>query len=78
VYAGPLPASIYPLVSRVCGNQQLLAEAIAQRDLNKAFLAFVNDPLVRLPLDQARELFCRMLDNTSKYLNTYDLKTMER
>lgn len=78
VYAGPLPASIYPLVSRVCGNQQLLAEAIAQRDLNKAFLAFVNDPLVRLPLDQARELFCRMLDNTSKYLNMYDLKTMER
>ena len=74
VAAGELPKSIYPLISRICGNQRLLDEAIAERNLEKAFLVFVNDPLVRLPLDKARELFDRMIANTSHYLGTYNLK----
>ena len=74
VIAGELPKSIYPLVSRICGNQRLLADAVAQRDLDKAFQVFVNDPLVRLPLDKARELFDRMVANTAKYLGMYGVK----
>jgi len=74
VIAGALPKSIYPLLSRICGNQRLLADAVAQRDLDMAFQAFVNDPLVRLPLDKARELFDRMVANTAKYLGMYGVK----
>ena len=71
VMAGELPDSIYPLISRVCGAQRLLVDAIIERDIEKAFRVFVNDPLVRLPLDKARELFDRMIANTSKYLTMY-------
>ncbi len=71
-----LPANVYPLVSRVCGNQQILVQAALERDLDKAFLAFSNDSLVRLPLDKARELFVRMLKNTEKYLDSYDLSKL--
>ena len=78
VAAGELPKTIYPLISRVCGNQELLNEAIAERNLEKAFLVFVNDPLVRLPLDKARELFDRMIANTSKYLGMYNLEKWRR
>ena len=74
VLAGELPKSIYPLVSRICGNQRLLADAVAQRDLDMAFQVFVNDPLVRLPLDKARELFDRMVANTAAYLGMYGVK----
>jgi len=69
-----VPTSVYPLVSRVCGGQQILVEAALERDLDKAFLVFANDALVHLPLDKARELFERMLKNTSKYLTMYNIK----
>ena len=71
VVAGDIPKSIYPLISRESGNQQLLMEAIAERNLDKAFLAFVNDPLVRLTREKAREMFDRMVDATSEYLTMY-------
>ena len=71
VVAGDIPKSIYPLISRESGNQQLLMEAIDERSLDKAFLAFVNDPLVRLPREKARELFDRMVAATSEYLTMY-------
>lgn len=71
VMAGEIPDSIYPLISRVCGGQKLLVDAVVERDLDKAFRVFANDPLVRLPLDKSRELFDRMVANTSKYLTMY-------
>ncbi|MBQ4516115.1 MAG: alpha-glucosidase/alpha-galactosidase [Clostridia bacterium] len=74
VVTGDLPKEIYPLISRVCGNQQLLIEAIKERNLDKAFLAFVNDPLVRLPREKARELFDKMVKNTAHYLTMYNIK----
>ena len=71
VVAGDIPKSIYPLISRESGNQQLLMEAIAERSLDKAFLSFVNDPLVRLTREKARELFDRMVAGTAQYLTMY-------
>ena len=73
VMSGDVPESIYPLISRVCGGQKMLVDAALERDLEKAFRVFVNDPLVRIPLDKARELFGRMLDNTKEYLTMYNL-----
>lgn len=73
VLTGELPKEIYPLISRVCGGQRLLIDAIFERNLDKAFLVFANDPLVRLPREKARELFDRMVNNTKEYLGMYKL-----
>ena len=71
LFAGPVPQSIYPLVSRVIGEEEMIASAAANRDLELAFQAFSGDPLVRLPLGKARELFDEMVDNTKHYLKEY-------
>lgn len=73
VMAGNIPKEIYPLISRISGEQELIVEAGITRDIEMAFRAFVNDPLVNLPIDKARELFCEMIDNTSKYLTMYKI-----
>lgn len=71
VLAGEIPAPVYPLISRVCGEQELVVEAAAERDLEKAFRAFIMDANVCLPLAQAKELFNMMVDNTREYLADY-------
>lgn len=74
VFAGPIPATIYPLISRVCAEQELVSEGIAERDLEKIFIAFANDPLVTCGMEDARKLFDEMCQNTKKYLGMYNLK----
>lgn len=74
VFAGPIPATIYPLISRVCAEQELVSEGIAERDLEKIFIAFANDPLVTCGMADARKLFDEMCQNTKKYLGMYNLK----
>lgn len=72
IFAGEIPAEIYPLVSRVCGEQQLITEACAERSLEKAFNAFINDPLVTtISWSDARKLFDEMVSNTREYLKEY-------
>lgn len=71
VFAGDIPKEIYPLISRISGEQELIVEAGAKRNLEKAFTAFVNDPLVLLNLEDAKKLFDEMVDNTKKYLTEY-------
>lgn len=73
VMSGEIPKSIYPLVSRVCGEQEMISEAIAKRDLQAIFSAFANDPLVTCSFDDARKLFNEMIDNTKEYLTSYDI-----
>lgn len=74
VFAGPIPYTIYPLISRVCAEQELLSEGIAERDLNKIYIAFANDPLVTCGLENAKKLFVEMCENTKAYLTMYDLE----
>lgn len=72
VFAGEIPPEIYPLVSRICGEQQLISEACAERDLEKAFNAFICDPLVTtIDWADARKLFDEMVENTKAYLGEY-------
>lgn len=71
VMAGPIPQSIQPLISRVCAEQEILVDGCIERNKEKVFQAFAGDPLVRLPLDKARELFDKMVANTEKYVSEY-------
>ena len=73
VFAGPIPKEIYPLVARVCAEQEVVSEGIAERDLNKLFNAFANDPLVTCSMADAKALFKEMCENTKAYLGMYDL-----
>lgn len=72
-FAGNIPESIYPMVSHICGEQQLIVKAGLNRDLSTAFQAFLLDPLVRIPVQQAKELFINMLRATSAYLSDYPI-----
>lgn len=72
VFAGEIPTEIYPLVSRVCAEQEAVSEAIAKRDVEKIFMAFANDPLVTCGIEDARELFNQMCENTKEYLKDYE------
>jgi alpha-galactosidase len=76
VFAGDVPKEIYPLVSRISGEQEALSEAIAERDLNKIFAVFTNDPLVTCGMHEAEALFREMIENTKKYLDMYDLSSL--
>jgi len=76
VVAGEIPESIYPLVARICAEQEVLKNAIAERDLDKIFNAFANDPLVTCSYAEAKELFREMVMNTKEYLTSYDLTKM--
>ena len=72
VFAGALPKEVNALVSRVCYEQETVVEAALEGNYEKAFVAFLNDANVNLPIDKARELFDAMLENTKEYLPYYD------
>ena len=71
VFAGPVPEGVYSLVARVADAQLLVAEAGRTRNLELAFKAFINDPLVNLDLKSSRALFDEMVENTKEYLTEY-------
>lgn len=73
IMAGNIPDEIYTLISRIVGEQELIVEAGLERDLEKAFKAFISDPLVNLGIDKARELFDEMINNTKKYLGGFKI-----
>ena len=72
VTAGAIPAGVDILVQRVAYNQELVVEAAVTGNYELAFKAFVNDPLVTISLEEARELFNEMLANTKDYLPAYN------
>jgi len=73
VFTGNIPTEIYPLIARACVEQEMLSDAIANRDIEKIFMAFANDPLVTCGLDDARKLFDEMIEHTKAYLSMYNL-----
>lgn len=73
VMSGEIPKSIDSLVSGICAEQEALNEAIANRDIEAIFSVFVNDPLVTCSMEDARKLFEEMVNNTKKYLGSYDI-----
>ncbi len=71
VFAGNVPEGVHSLVLRIADAQLLVARAARERDLDLAFKAFVNDPLVNLALEDSRKLFDEMVENTKEYLTEY-------
>lgn len=72
VFSGDVPKEIYPLISRISAEQQLITDACAERDLDKAFNAFICDPLVTtIGWTDAKKLFDEMVENTKAYLGEY-------
>lgn len=69
VFAGNIPQEIYPLISKIAGVQEMVSEAAAERDLDKAFRAFMEQ--VDLPISDAKTLFDTMIENTKAYLKEY-------
>lgn len=71
VLSGNVPTKIKGLIDRIVCEQELVVEAALNRDLELAFIAFSNNPLVTVDVEKARELFDKMIENTSKYLDEY-------
>jgi len=76
VMAGQIPAEISPMISRICAEQEAISDAIANRDLDKIFEIFANDPLVTCGYEDAKKLFKEMVMNTKEYLKDYDLSKL--
>lgn len=71
--AGELPREVHDMVMTHVNNQETLIEAGFTGDLDLAFRAFLNEPLVTLQRDAARELFADLLECERDYLEAYDL-----
>ena len=72
VFAGEVPEGINALVMRIIEEQEMVVEAGLTGNYELAFIAFLNNPNVCLPVDTARKLFNEMLENTKKYLPYYE------
>jgi alpha-galactosidase len=66
--AGMLSAGIAPLIHQHNANQELIVEAALTQNIDLAFQAFFNDPTNTLPIDNAWELFNKMLQVNREYL----------
>ncbi len=72
ITAAPLPAGALTLVQRNCANIDLTCEGIRERNLDKVFAAFINQPLCgNLSFTEAKALFTGMCQNTAAYLTPY-------
>ncbi|MBQ8685200.1 MAG: alpha-glucosidase/alpha-galactosidase [Clostridia bacterium] len=71
VYAGNIPNELYSLISRIVGIQETVSDGATERDLDKVFLAFIEDPQMNIPVKDAKTLFDEMVANTAKYLTEY-------
>jgi alpha-galactosidase/6-phospho-beta-glucosidase family protein len=73
VHAGALPPDVNALVMRHVLNQETVVRAGIERDRRLAFNAFLNDPQIRLGVQDAGTLFEEMLSSTRRYLPGWKL-----
>lgn len=59
---------ILSLINRVATNQTEVVKGILSEDYKKVFNAFINDPLVNITIDDAKNLFNEMVLNTKKFI----------
>ena len=70
--AKPLPEGACNLVYRCCVNVDMTYEGIRERNLDKIYQAFANQPLCNtLSMKESKELFKKMCLNTREYLDDY-------
>lgn len=74
IFSGRLPDGVKIMMDRHLETQQMILKAAFDRNLNLAFEAFYNDPMLgRLDRKQAKELFNIMVTNTKEYLPGYEI-----
>lgn len=71
VTAGKLPDELSAIAIRHISNQNTIVKSVLEKDLDIAFNAFLNDPLVCIDLDNATELYKELLSAVSKELVYY-------
>ncbi len=71
--AGELPPQVRSMVERHVTNQETLVEAGFTGNLDLAFQAFLNEPLVDIPREDARDLFAELVETEREYFAEYDL-----
>lgn len=71
VMAGALTDEICALTLRHVYNQQTIVKAVFEKDLDIAFNAFLNDPLMTTDLASATELYKEMLSSIRAHLLYY-------
>ena len=62
---------LYALTVRHTVNQKLIVDAVFEKDLDIAFNAFINDPLMSADLASAAELYKEMLSAEKNQLVYY-------
>ncbi len=72
VMSGELPVGLNALVSKIVEEQESVVDGVIEGDYLKIFNAFCNTPNNNLTIDESKELFLTMLDNTKNYLPNYD------
>jgi alpha-galactosidase len=75
VISNKLPVAVANMVYRACINIDTCYEGIKERNLDKIYASFVNQPLCNtLTMEQSQALFKEMCYNTKEYLEEfYDL-----
>ena len=73
VFAGAIDPAVQALILPHCQNQKMTVEAVATKNLELAFNAFCNDPLMTASRRDAKALFDEMVNNTKKYLGYFGL-----
>jgi len=73
ICAGKLPDAAHLLVQKAARQQASLMRACLAKDINLAFAVFMEDNLVPLDVTAGAELFVKMLRNTRKYLDGWDI-----
>ena len=69
--AGDLPEQVHNIVMTHVRNQETLINAAFTGDVDLAFRVFLNDPLVTLPMDEARMLFTDLVNAVQPYLEDH-------
>ncbi len=77
VIPAPLPENVLSLVRRVVEVQQLTLEAAMAKDVDLAFQALLLDPLCRISVDRAWEMFQEMLQANAAMLPGWDISSKE-
>lgn len=71
--APELPRQVRNMVRTHVANQETLVDAGLAGDLDRAFRAFLNDPLVTVQPDAAADLFREFVEEYRGYLDDWDL-----
>lgn len=73
VFAGEMDKNILELTRPHIYAQNAVIDACLSHSLKPAFLAFANDALISLPIRDIETMFGEMFQNTSKYLEYYNV-----